>query len=106
MRTNLKIPYGQTPEFWLWSNFKVILLLLWLTPAAAQLTVDVTVTDELCPGGGALSFTVSNADPNVPVNYKVYKLPNTATPISNNSNTSVSGLIDGDYLVVATQVIG
>lgn len=106
MRTNQKKPYGPSPVLWLCRYLKTILLMLWLTPAAAQLTVDVAVSHELCPGGGSLSFTVSNADPNAPVNYKVYKLPNTTTPISNNSNTSVTGLIEGEYLVIATQIIG
>ena len=73
--------------------------------ASAQLTVNATPTNETCPGNGTLTLSVQNADPNVPVNYKVYLLPNTSTAIFNSSGTTVTNLQDGTYLVVATQVI-
>jgi gliding motility-associated-like protein len=70
---------------------------------AQNFTLSVSVTHETCPGNGALQFSVANAGASV--NYKVFLLPNTTTPISNNSNTAVNGLQDGTYLVVATTTI-
>ena len=105
MRTNPKKQYRHLPHIRLWSCITV-LLLMFISPVNAQdFNLTVSATDEFCPGSGTLSFSIENADPTAPVNYKVYKLPNTTTPISNNSATSVSGLIAGDYLIVATQVI-
>lgn len=70
-----------------------------------DLTVSVTVTDEVCSGTGALTITVGNADPDVPVNYKVYLEPELEIPIWNSSENYVPSLQQGDYLIVATQVI-
>jgi gliding motility-associated-like protein len=88
-------------------NYIFFFLVLITAPAvwSQDLTLNVGKTDELCPGNGSLQFSVENADPVAPINYKVYKLPNITIPISDNSNTSVSGLIAGDYLVIATQVV-
>jgi len=69
---------------------------------AQGFSISVTAVNETCPGNGVLNFTASNATPG-PVNYKVYLLPNTAVPISNNTNSSLTGLQDGTYLVVAMQ---
>jgi len=69
---------------------------------AQDFSITVTPVDETCPGNGALYFTPNNAGPG-PVTYKVYLLPNTTTPISNNTNSSLSGLQDGSYMVIATQ---
>ncbi|WP_294818671.1 T9SS type B sorting domain-containing protein [uncultured Flavobacterium sp.] len=106
MITNQKINYRQMPVLWLCRYFIIAGVLFCFAPAAAQLSLNVAVTDEVCPGSGSLLFTVDNADPAAPINYKVYALPNSTTPISNNANTSVTGLIAGSYLVVATQVVG
>lgn len=80
------------------------LLFSWM--ASAQLTVNVTATDETCPGYGALSLSVSNANPAIPVVYKVYLLPEDTIPIWNSTQTNVPALGDGDYLIVATQDLG
>lgn len=73
--------------------------------SAQEFTLSVTVTNETCPGNGKLNFTVQNADSSAPVNYKVYLLPNTTTAIYNNTTPSVNSLVDGNYLVVATQTV-
>lgn len=70
-----------------------------------QFTVAAAPTHETCPGNGMLMLSTENAVPAIPVNYKVYLLPNTTTPLFNSSGTSVIGLNNGNYLVVATQII-
>jgi len=87
-------------------HLTVLCFLLFSWVAGAQLTVNVAVTDETCPGYGALSLSVSNANPSVPVLYKVYLLPEDTIPIWNSTQTNVPALGDGDYLVVATQELG
>jgi gliding motility-associated-like protein len=86
---------------------KAVWLVLFCAPLlwAQGFTLTVTATNESCPGNGALTFAVANAQLS-PVNFKVYLLPNTTTPMSDNANTSLSGLQDGNYMVVATQSVG
>lgn len=77
--------------------------------SSAQLnnfTLTVTHTNETCPGGGTLGFTVSNTVPGSTIVYSIYLLPNTTTPISVLSTNSLSGLGAGTYRVVATQSLG
>lgn len=81
----------------------IILLLAGNALLAQDFTLSVAVTDETCPGSGALQFSTQNAGSSV--NYKVYLLPDTTTPISNNSNNSLGGLGDGTYLVIASTTI-
>jgi gliding motility-associated-like protein len=73
--------------------------------ANAQLVVNAVVTDETCPGYGALSLSVSNADPSVPVVYKVYLMPEETIPVWNSTESMVPALQDGNYLIVATQQV-
>ena len=70
--------------------------------SAQDLNLSVSVTNQTCPGNGTMSFTVDNIS-SAPVNYIVYLLPDTTTPIYNNTEPNVTGLVDGDYLVTATQ---
>lgn len=89
------------------NRYTFILVMLLLSGISyAQLTVSVTPTDETCPGYGALSISVANADPAAPVVYKVYLLPETTIPVWNSTESYVPALQDGDYLVTATQQIG
>jgi gliding motility-associated-like protein len=81
----------------------IIALLAGNVLLAQDFELTVSPTNETCPGNGSLQFSVQNAGASV--NYKVYLLPNTTTPISNNSYSSVSGLGDGTYLVVATTIV-
>lgn len=83
--------------------FFLFAMLAGIPVLAQDFTLTVSAIDETCPGNGSLQFSVQNAGPTV--NYKVYLLPNTTTAISDNSNTSVNGLQDGSYLVVATTTV-
>lgn len=105
MKTKLTKQYRRWPGIGLCGYMIVLLLMFGISANAQEFNLTVTATDEICPGSGTLTFALENADPAAPVNYKVYKLPNTTTPISNNSATSVSGLIAGNYLIVATQAV-
>lgn len=73
--------------------------------SAQNFTVNAIPQHELCPGNGSLTLSSSNAAPNVAVNYKVYLLPNTTTPIFNSTGTQVNNLNDGIYYIVATQIV-
>jgi gliding motility-associated-like protein len=76
--------YGQLPDF----------------------TLNVTPTPQTCLGNGALAFTVSGTDPAASVDYTVYLLPNTTTPITVVTTPGVTGLAAGNYLIVAIQSLG
>ncbi|QYJ68087.1 T9SS type B sorting domain-containing protein [Flavobacterium litorale] len=85
-------------------------ILLWSalyshTTVAQEFLLDVNVTNQTCLGNGQLTLSVSNQNPDAPVTYIVYLLPNTVNAIYNNTNPIVSNLTDGTYLVVATQTI-
>jgi gliding motility-associated-like protein len=84
-----------------------VLILLFFAPLLHAQDFEVTGTPqhELCPGNGSLTLSTQNAVPDVTVNYKVYKLPNTTTAIFNSSGTFVGNLNDGTYLIIATQVV-
>lgn len=84
--------------------FITIIICLFISSAYAQFSVSAVATDENCPGTGSLSLSVQNANPSVPVNYKVYLLPESNVPFWNSSNPIVEGLQDGDYLIKASQV--
>ena len=74
--------------------------------ACAQLSdfaLTVTKTDETCTGNGTLTFAASGVTSGATIVYKTYKLPNTTTPIASQSTGLLSGLISGNYLVIATQ---
>ena len=71
----------------------------------AQFSVSAVATNENCPGTGSLTLSVQNSNPSVPVNYKVYLLPETNVPFWNSSNPLVQGIQDGEYKIVASQNI-
>jgi gliding motility-associated-like protein len=85
--------------------FAMITLFLSL-PLFAQLpnfTLDVTATGQTCLGNGSLSFTVTGNNALASMDYAVYLLPDTTTPLVITTNTTVGGLVAGTYTVVATQ---
>lgn len=87
-------------------KFLFIFILLSSFSGKAQLPdfiFQVTKTDESCPGNGSLTFNVSNTAPGVSMNFKVYKLPDTATLVANLSTNFVGGLSNGTYRIIATQ---
>lgn len=87
----------------------LVLFLIFAQFANAQLsnfTLNITKTDETCGDNGSLTFSVSNTTPGAVMIYSIYLLPNTTTPVSVQSATSLSGLGAGNYRVVATQSLG
>ncbi|TRW27410.1 T9SS type B sorting domain-containing protein [Flavobacterium zepuense] len=85
------------------SIFILIFLLSGTALWAQALTLTVNATNQTCPGNGSLAFVVQNAQPNVPVIFTVYNLPDTTNPIYVGPNTSLPGQSAGNYKVVATQ---
>ncbi|MFY8008962.1 MAG: hypothetical protein ACOVNW_04650, partial [Flavobacterium sp.] len=86
-----------------------LILFFWTTLTFGQLsnfTLTVTKIDETCTANGELHFSVSNTTAGATMLYSVYRLPNVTTPISVQSTTSLTGLIAGDYRVIATQSLG
>lgn len=72
----------------------------------SNFTLTVTKADETCTANGELHFSVSNTTAGATMLYSVYRLPDVTTPISVQSATSLTGLIAGNYRVVATQSLG
>lgn len=86
--------------------FLLITISLLSFSAKAQLsdfTLQVTKTDETCPGNGTLNFQALNTTAGATLNYKVYKLPNLTTEIANLSTNFLGGLSNGTYKIIATQ---
>jgi gliding motility-associated-like protein len=69
-------------------------------------TFNVTPTNETCLGNGALAFSVSGTLPGSTIDYSVYLLPNTSTPLVVVTTPTLTGLNAGNYLVIATQSSG
>jgi len=85
------------------------LFLLFSTVSFGQLanfSLQVVATNETCSGNGTLTFTVSNSTPGATIVYTIYRLPDVITPISITSANSFTGLVAGNYRVVATQSLG
>lgn len=72
----------------------------------SNFTLTVTKTDETCTANGTLTFSVANTTSGATMLYSVFLLPNTTTPVSVQSGTTISGLVAGTYRVVATQSLG
>lgn len=79
---------------------------LFLTQIATAFELNLTSTNESCPGNGSIAFGISNANPNGTITFVVFRLPNTTTPYATPLVPSVSGLSAGDYLVIATETVG
>nr|MBP8066614.1 hypothetical protein [Flavobacterium sp.] len=69
-------------------------------------TLQVTPTGETCTGNGVLTFTVSNTTPGASIVYTIYRLPDITTPVAVTGSTSITGLVAGNYRVIATQSLG
>ncbi len=77
--------------------------------AYAQLdpfTLTVTPTPQTCLGNGSLAFAVAGTEAGSTMAYEVYLLPNTTTPVATVTTNTVTSLVAGDYLVIATQSLG
>ncbi|MFN4028037.1 MAG: gliding motility-associated C-terminal domain-containing protein [Flavobacterium sp.] len=89
--------------------FIVLILFFWTPLTFGQLsnfTLTVTKIDETCTGNGELHFSVSNTTAGATILYSVYRLPDVSTPISVQSTGVLTGLVAGNYRVIATQSLG
>ena len=92
-------------------NFnKILFFVLFISQFSfAQLagfTLNVTPQNETCSGNGTLTFSVSGITSGATIIYQIYKLPNTTTPIASTATTTLTGLNNGNYQVVANQTLG
>ncbi|MFA7446182.1 MAG: gliding motility-associated C-terminal domain-containing protein [Flavobacteriaceae bacterium] len=78
----------------------------WSFAQLDDFTLQVDVIHQTCLGNGSLTFTVSDTQPGSTMDYAVYLLPNTTTPMANLTTNTLTGLVAGTYLVVATQSLG
>lgn len=85
-----------------------VLLITGITSYAQlpDFTLTVTPTPQTCLGNGTLNFEVQGSDPAASIDYAVYLLPNTTTPITVLTTDTATGLSAGEYLVIATQSVG
>ena len=76
--------------------FKIVFFLLFfITNSYGQLssfTLNVTPTNETCTGNGALSFSVSSTASGATMDFAIYLLPNTTTPIATVTSLTFTGL--------------
>ncbi len=72
----------------------------------SNFNLNLTKTDETCTANGSLTIAVSGITNGATMVYAIYKLPNTTTPLSLQSSTSLLGLSAATYRVIATQSLG
>lgn len=85
-----------------------LLLMLFCHNIYAQLSpfsLALTPAPQTCLGNGALNFAVSGTTPGAAIEFEVYLLPNTTQPVTTVTTLSATGLVSGDYKVVATQTL-
>ncbi|HSD14128.1 MAG TPA: hypothetical protein VLB74_05740, partial [Flavobacterium sp.] len=91
-------------------NTFLIVLLFFISSASfgqlSNFSLQVTASDETCTGNGTLFFSVSNTTPGAAIGYNIYRLPDVTTPIAVTSANSLTGLVAGNYRVVAIQSLG
>lgn len=87
------------------------LLFVLLVPFALQaqlptFNIQLSATNETCPGNGTITIVSTGTASGSTVLFKTYKLPDTATPISISPVGYVGSLTSGNYKVVAVQALG
>lgn len=86
-----------------------ILCIFYTSFSQAQLTdftLQVTPITESCTANGRLNMVVTNTTPLATIIYTIYKLPNITVPIAVLSANTLTGLVAGNYRVLATQSLG
>ena len=78
----------------------------WSFAQLSDFTLQVDVTHQTCLGNGVLTFTVTDTTPGANMDYTIYLLPDTTNPVAAITTTTLTGLVSGTYLVVATQSLG
>jgi gliding motility-associated-like protein len=86
--------------------FFILLFTQFVHGQLSNFTLTVTRTNETCTSNGTLTFSVSNTTAGATMLYSIFLLPDTTTPISVQSSTTISGLDSGTYIVRATQSLG
>lgn len=87
----------------------ILTVLLTSVSSFAQLppfTFTATPTPQTCLGNGTISFTVSGTQAGATMDYAVYLLPNTTTPVATVTTPSIGSLVAGTYQIIATQSLG
>ncbi len=69
-------------------------------------TLAGSATNETCTANASVTYTVSGTDPGATLIYRIFKLPDTITPIAVTSANAFGGLTAGDYRIVAIQSLG
>lgn len=85
------------------------MLLLAYMPLMAQVsnfTLTLTAVAESCTANGSIAMSLGNATPGAITTFTIYRLPDTTTPVSVQTNPFLGGLVAGQYRVVATMVLG
>lgn len=85
------------------------MLILFSQQAFSQLpafSLTVSKTDETCTANGTLNFSVSGTTAGSSVIYRVFRLPDVTTPIVATALNTFTGLVAGNYRVIATQSLG
>lgn len=72
----------------------------------SNFSLTVTKTDETCTANGKLFFNVSGTTSGATIIYSIYLLPNVTTPMASLSANTYTGLVAGNYRVIATQSLG
>lgn len=78
----------------------------WTFAQLDSFSLQVDVTPQTCYGNGMLSFTVTDTTPGANIDYTIYLLPDTVNPVATITTNTLTGLVAGDYLIVATQSLG
>ncbi len=89
---------------------KIIMSLLLLFSivqyASAQLqpfVLNVEATNETCTGNGTITMQAANTAVGAIITFNTFQLPNLTTPIASQTTPTLTGLVHGDYRIVATQ---
>jgi len=91
-------------------SYLLLLFAIFLSQQAfgqlTDFTLTASATNETCTANGSLSYAVSNTSPGAIIIYRIFKLPDTVTPIAVTSATTYGGLTAGTYRIVAIQSLG
>ncbi len=92
------------------SSFLLFLTVLFFTQIAfgqlPDFTLAGTATNETCTANASITYAVSGTEPGATLIYRIFKLPDTITPIVVTSASTFGGLTAGDYRIVAIQSLG
>lgn len=82
-----------------------ILFTCFVSAQLSPFNLTLTKSDETCLGNGTIAISATGLTAQSTMLYKIYRLPDTASPIAVISNAQVNGLTAGTYRVVAFQYL-